>query len=81
MSSQQQVVEYMAGYLLDDRYVRIDAIQSDAQKAELAMDVATPRAQEIIIELSQRAIEAAAPEIGAFVGHRAAEVSFYNGSS
>ena len=81
MSSQQQIVEYMSGYLLKDRYLRIDAQQSEAQKAELALDVATPRAQHTIAELAESAISESAVSLGKFLGHRAAYAPFYFGAN
>mgnify|MGYP001811677776 CR=1 FL=1 len=81
MSSQQQIVEYMSGYLLKDRYLRIDAQQSEAQKAELALDVATPKAQHTIAGLAEGAIDESAASIGGFLGHRAAHAPFFFGAN
>ena len=69
----------MASYLLGDRYVRVDALQSDDDKTELAMDVATPEAQRIIDELAQQAIEQSGDKLQRFVGHQAGPVAFFHG--
>lgn len=79
ISSQQQVVYYMARYLLQDRYVRIDAIQTEEQKSELALDVATPDAQRIIAELARSAIRENDSKLDEFVGHHAPDAPFYHG--
>ncbi len=79
ISSQQQIVEYMSRYLLQDRYLRIDAIQTEEQKAELALDVATPAAQRIIARLADGAIRESTTDLDEFVEHQAAETVFYHG--
>ena len=79
LSSQQQIVEYMSRYLLKERYVRIDAIQTEEQKAELALDVATPAAQRVIAELAEGAIRQSQNGLDDFVAHRAAGTVFYHG--
>lgn len=79
ISSQQQVVDYMARYLLKDRYVRIDAIQSEEQKSELALDVATPDAQRIIAGLAECAMREQGSRLDDFAGHRAPDAVFYHG--
>ena len=79
ISSQQQIVEYMSRYLLEDRYVRIDAVQSEADKTELAIDVATSDAQSVISRLAERSIANAGDQFGAFVDHQAPEATFYHG--
>ena len=81
LSSQQQIVEYMASYLLEGRYVRIDALQSEDQKKELALDVATPKAQHTIAGLADGAIRHGESRLADFLGHHAPRARFYFGAN
>ena len=79
IAAQQQIVTYMSGYLLHDRYVRVDALQSEEQKLDLALDVATPNAQRIIGELASRAIAENSDGLDRFLSHDAPDAVFFHG--
>lgn len=69
----------MASYLLKERYVRIDALQWEEQKTELALDVATPKAQDLIEDLADKAIAEFSSRLDRFIEYRAADATFYHG--
>ena len=48
ISSQQMDVSYIVGHKLGDRYVRVDAVQSNEQQQHLGLDVATEDAKKTI---------------------------------
>ena len=62
-----------------ERYVRIDALQSEEQKTELALDVATPKAQDLIEDLADKAIAEFSSRLDRFIDYTAADATFYHG--
>lgn len=71
VSSQQQLVDYMLRHQLGERYLRIDAIQSEEQQADLALDVADDNAQGTLLGLAEGSFQkvAADPRLQQFLSH------------
>lgn len=71
VSSQQQIVDYMLRHQLGDRYLRIDATQSEEQQADLALDVADENAQGTLLGLAEGSFQkvAAHPRLQEFLAH------------
>jgi hypothetical protein len=71
VSSQQQLVDYMLRHQLGERYLRIDAIQSEEQQADLALDVADANAQGTLLGLAEGSFQkvAADPRLQQFLSH------------
>lgn len=57
ISAQQQLVDYILGHELADRYFRIDAIQSPEQQADLALDAANEPARETLLGLADASFQ------------------------
>jgi patatin-like phospholipase/acyl hydrolase len=80
VSAQQQLVDYMLGHQLGDRYLRIDASQSEEQQADLALDVADQDAQGTLLGLAEGSYQkfSADPRLAAFLSHVAPKPDFFN---
>ena len=77
ISTQQQIVDYMSRNLLSNQYVRIDALQSEAQQTELGLDVASEEARRIITGLAENAMRESFSKLDGFVAHQAPDAIFY----
>ncbi|MET3338662.1 MULTISPECIES: CBASS cGAMP-activated phospholipase [Bradyrhizobium] len=62
VSSQQQLVDYMLRHQLGERYLRIDATQSEEQQADLALDVADANAQGTLLGLAEGSFQKVAAD-------------------
>lgn len=62
VSSQQQLVDYMLRHQLGERYLRIDATQSEEQQADLALDVAHANAQGTLLGLAEGSFQKVAAD-------------------
>ncbi len=82
MSAQQQLVDFMLGHQLKGRYLRIDAVQSREQEADLGLDVSTRAASRTIAGIAEGAYQKVAsnPVLREFLEHRAPQAVFYNQS-
>ena len=80
IASQQRSVDYMMGYRLTDRYLRLDADQSKEQERHLALDVATEAAQQTIRGLAAATIQSHINDarLKAFLVHTAAAPVFHH---
>lgn len=81
MSSQQRLVDYMVGHILGDRYVRIDADQSEEQSAELELDRADRPARKTLGGLAAVSMQQAVGDgrLQAFIQHTAQDARFFHG--
>lgn len=72
VSSQQQLVDYMLRHQLGERYLRIDATQSEEQQADLALDAANTDAQGTLLGLAEGSFQkvAADPRLQQFLQHK-----------
>jgi hypothetical protein len=61
MGAQQQMVNYMTGHVLGDRYLRIDTPLSSEQAADVGLDVATLERRGVLLGLAESAFQAASP--------------------
>jgi hypothetical protein len=61
MGAQQQLVNYMTGHVLGDRYLRIDTSLSSEQAADVGLDVATPERRGVLLGLAETAFQSASP--------------------
>jgi len=73
IASQQQSVDFMMKHKLNERYLRMDQIQSREQERDLALDVATASAQKTICGLADATIRAHINSsiLKSFLGHSA----------
>jgi uncharacterized protein len=81
LSSQQMDVEFMMKHLLGDNYLRIDAVQSKEQEADLALDVATVDAQATICGLADSTYQDDCvnnPRLVEILGYTAPGPQFYH---
>lgn len=71
MGAQQQLVNYMTGHVLGDRYLRIDTSLSSEQAADVGLDVATPERRSVLLGLAEGAFQAASasPLLRAALNH------------
>ncbi|MGL4234770.1 CBASS cGAMP-activated phospholipase [Tabrizicola sp.] len=78
MGAQQQLVEYMTGHMLRDRYLRIDASLSSEQSAEVGLDVATPERRGVLLGLAESAFQSIASHslVVDALSHRPERASF-----
>ncbi|MBW4635244.1 MAG: patatin-like phospholipase family protein [Iphinoe sp. HA4291-MV1] len=81
LSSQQKMTEFMLKHKLDDRYVRIDSIQSKAQERDLGLDVATQAAQSTIKGLAKASLREVIsnPTLQRMLQHTPKKPYFYYG--
>lgn len=81
IASQQQMVDFMMSHRLDQRYLRLDIIQSKDHERHLALDVATENAQKTLQGLSAATFqkEISNPILRGFFNHIAPSPTFYNG--
>lgn len=82
ISAQQQLTDFLLKHQLGDRYLRIDAMQSREQEADLALDVATAAARKTISGLAQGAYQniAANPRFLAMLNHTPSAPTFFAGT-
>ncbi|MDZ4307115.1 CBASS cGAMP-activated phospholipase [Allopontixanthobacter sp.] len=80
IGAQQALTNDMMIHALGDRYMRIDRRQSDEQRLELALDVATPRAIANLQSLAANSFAevSADPRLLDFLSHDAPEFTFIN---
>lgn len=80
VSAQQQLVDYMLQHQLGNRYLRIDARQSEEQQADLALDVADENARGTLLGLAEGSYQAASadPRLAKFLAHDAPPPTFFN---
>ncbi|MBY0544596.1 MAG: patatin-like phospholipase family protein [Gammaproteobacteria bacterium] len=81
MTSQQQLVHYMMGHMLEGRYMRIDTDQSEEQSKELGLDNASPEAISTLRGLATHSAQAASgkPEFAEFFKQLAPAPEYYYG--
>jgi patatin-like phospholipase/acyl hydrolase len=81
LSSQQKLTEFMLGHKLQERYVRIDCLQSRSQERDLGLDVATSAAQSTIKGLAHATLreKITLPHFQKMLGHIPKEPHFYYG--
>jgi len=79
ISAQQQLTTYILDHRLGTNYVRIDAVQSPEQQADLGLDVATEQAAKTIAGLADGVLRRISkdPRIGQILSHRAPSPQFY----
>ena len=82
MSAQQQLVEYMLGHQLEERYMKIDAVQSEEQQADLALDVADKNARGTLLGLAEGTIQkvSADSRLQRFLSHKPEAPQFFSSS-
>lgn len=82
IGSQQALINDMMKHILADRYMRIDRQPADEQRAELALDAATPRATANLLSIAHGSFaEASAdPRLREFFTHQAPAFKFVNAS-
>lgn len=80
IASQQCSVDAIMRHWLGDRYIRLDASQSNAQQKHLAIDVATEAARIIIYGLARATMQSyiGDPRIKALLAHKAAAPVFHH---
>lgn len=81
ISSQQMDVGYILQHKLQDRYVRIDEVQSKEQERDLGLDVATSNAQKTIRGVASGSVQTALnlPMLQQILGYNAPVPQFYYG--
>jgi uncharacterized protein len=79
---QQALTNDMMRHVLGDRYVRIDRIQADAQRKELALDCASPTARADLLAMASASIAEAAGNdmLRTMLTHTASPFAFINAS-
>jgi patatin-like phospholipase/acyl hydrolase len=79
-SAQQQLVDYMVGHQLGDRYIRIDEIPSAEQSVDLGLDLATKARRGTLLGLAEGRYQAFAGDerVRAMLRHQPAAPTFYN---
>jgi uncharacterized protein len=82
IGSQQALTDDMMRHVLDDRYMRIDRRQADEQRAELALDSATPEAIADLLAMARSSFAevSADPRLRDWLAHDAPPFSFVNAS-
>lgn len=80
ISAQQQLVEYILGHDLGDRYFRIDAIQSPEQQADLGLDVADEPARETLLGLAEGSFQRVSGDerLRKMLAHEPAKPEFFH---
>jgi uncharacterized protein len=76
--AQQQLVDYMIGHEMKDRYLRVDEIPSQEQFVDLGLDLATPTRRETLLGLAQAAHQKFATHdmVRAALAHRPPQPDF-----
>lgn len=79
IASQQKMTSYMMGHKLGSHYLRLDAAQSKEQQRDLALDVAKPAVQHMLIGLADSTAQEYANnlQLKAFFQHQGQNPSFY----
>lgn len=79
ISSQQLAVDYMVGHKLEDRYFRIDEIQSREHERDLGLDTATDDASKTIRAIAAGSVQRiiSDPWIAKTMEHEAPPPTFY----
>ncbi|MDB6147563.1 MAG: hypothetical protein JWO45_1227 [Spartobacteria bacterium] len=79
ISAQQQLVEYILGHDLKDRYFRIDVHQSPEQQADLGLDVADRSARETLLGLAEGSFQRISTDdrLDKILSHSAAKPKFF----
>lgn len=82
IASQQHMTSYMMGHRLQDRYMRLDEVQSGQQSVDLALDIATPSAQSMLLGLADATAQRAMADVrlAGFFQHHGEEPSYFNNS-
>ena len=82
IGSQQAVTDDMMRHRLGRRYVRIDRMQADAQRGELALDCASEGAKKTLVAMAQASIAEASGEtpLRKMLQHAAIDRPFVNAS-
>ncbi|MBX9859743.1 MAG: patatin-like phospholipase family protein [Sphingomonas sp.] len=82
IGSQQAITDDMTRHRLGDRYVRIDRVQADAQRPDLALDCASDAAKSTLLAMARASIaEVSANEsLRAMMHHSAVDRPFINAS-
>ncbi|MBB4575958.1 CBASS cGAMP-activated phospholipase [Rhizobium lentis] len=72
MTTQQQLVTFMIGHQLGDRYFRIDREPSTEQSSDLGLDIANENRRETLLALADASYQdiAASPRLIEFLDHR-----------
>lgn len=73
IASQQQLVDFMVGHQLGDRYLRIDRQPSNEQISDLGLDLATQEKRETLLALADSSYQdhAGKAELKSFLTHTA----------
>jgi uncharacterized protein len=81
MSSQQKLVEHMVQHMLRDRYIRIDADQSEEQSSELGLDHAGQSARRTLRAMAANSMQTISvdPRLKQFLSHDPRPVRFFHG--
>lgn len=80
IGSQQALTNDMMRHVLGERYLRIDRRQADEQRAELALDAATPGAISNLLSMAGASFAevSADPRLGEILAHDAPPFTFVN---
>lgn len=80
ISAQQQLVEYILGHDLGDRYFRVDAVQSPEQQADLALDIANKPARETLLGLAEATFQKISTDkrLQSFLSHSPSLPEFFH---
>jgi uncharacterized protein len=78
MTTQDQLVTFMVGQQLNDRYLRIDREPSSEQTFDLGLDVANKERRSTLLGLAEASFQdiAASPQIAEFLSHRPLKPDF-----
>ena len=81
IASQQQSVDFMLGHRLEDRYFRLDEIQSKEQEQALGLDVATDEAKRTIKAIAHGTFQNNInnPILESMISHIALAPTFFHG--
>jgi patatin-like phospholipase/acyl hydrolase len=78
-SAQQQLVEYMVGHQLGERYVRMDETASAEQTSDLGLDLATPARRGTLLGMAEGVYQkfSSNPHVAQMLAHIPATPEFY----
>lgn len=82
IGSQQAITDDITRHRLGDRYIRIDRLQADAQRPELALDCASESAKATLLAMARASIAdvSANDRLRAMMHHTASDRPFINAS-